>query len=128
LFDRLAALVALPRLLAGAIALEALAVALLSAQRGLAWVLAYIIAFGVAYGAMAPLRGALIASLYGRRAYGTIIAAQGVALAVAGAAGPAALGAVADHAGYGAALWSAVAALVLGAAVASIAAQTKPAG
>jgi predicted MFS family arabinose efflux permease len=121
LFDRLAALVALPRLLAGAIALEALAVALLSAQRGLAWVVAYIIAFGVAYGAMAPLRGALIASFYGRRAYGTIIAAQGVALALAGAAGPAALGAVADRAGYGTALWSAVAVLVVGAAVALLA-------
>ena len=121
LFDRLAALVTLPRLLAAAIALEALAVALLSAQRGLAWVVAYIIAFGVAYGAMAPLRGALIASFYGRRAYGTIIAAQGVALALAGAAGPAALGAVADRAGYGTALWLAVAVLVVGAAVALLA-------
>ena len=127
LFDRLSGIVALPRLLAGVIALEAVAVALLAAQRGLAWVAAYVVAFGVAYGAMAPLRGALVASLFGRRAYGTSIAAQGVALALAGAAGPAALGAVADAGGYADALWYAVAALAAGSAVAAVAGRRSAA-
>lgn len=63
LFARLAPHVALARLLAGALALAGAAVAALAGERGLGWVLAYVLVFGIAYGALAPVRGALVAAL-----------------------------------------------------------------
>jgi predicted MFS family arabinose efflux permease len=120
LFGRLAERVPLGRLLSATIALEAAAVMVLAAERGIGWVALYVVAFGMAYGAMAPLRGALVASLFGRRAYGTIIAAQGVGVALAAAAGPFVLAAVADARGYDASLWCAAVALALGAVVAAV--------
>jgi predicted MFS family arabinose efflux permease len=125
LFGWLAPHVSLTRLLAGALALAGAAVATLAGERGLGWVLAYVLVFGVAYGALAPLRGALVAALFGRRAYGTIIAAQGVVIAVAAAAGPFALGAVADQRGYASALGYAVAAFACGALVAATAGLSR---
>ena len=92
----------------------------LARERGIAWVALYVCTFGMAYGAMAPLRGALVAALFGRRAYGTIFAAQGVGVALAAAAGPLALASLADAHGYGASLWCAALALALGAAVAAV--------
>jgi predicted MFS family arabinose efflux permease len=128
LFGRLAERVRLGRLLAATIALEAVAVMVLAAERGIGWVALYIVAFGMAYGAMAPLRGALIASLFGRRAYGTIFAAQGVGVALAAAAGPIVLAAVADARGYGASLWCAAVALTFGAVVAAVPLRPPVAG
>jgi MFS family permease len=126
LFGRLANHVPLGRLLAATIALESLAVMVLASERGIAWVALYVFAFGMAYGAMAPLRGALVASLFGRRAYGTIFAAQGVGVAVAAAAGPLVLAAVADAHGYGTSLWCAAFALALGALVAAVPIRCHP--
>jgi MFS family permease len=120
LFGRLAHRVPLGRLLAATIALEAVAVAILASERNLGWVAIYVVAFGMAYGAMAPLRGALAGALFGRRAYGTIFAVQGVAISLAAALGPVVLASVADLHGYGAALWCAVAAFGAGAAVAAV--------
>ncbi len=122
LFGRLAPHVSPTRLLTGALALAGAAVATLAGERGLGWVLAYVIVFGLAYGALAPLRGALVAALFGRRAYGTIIAAQGAVIAVASAAGPFAIGAIADRRGYAVALEYAVAALACGALIAAFSA------
>jgi MFS family permease len=125
LFGRLAPHVALSRLLAATLALAAVAVALLAAERGIGSVVAYVLIFGIAYGALAPLRGALVAARFGRRAYGTIIATQGLAIALASAGGPIALGVVADRRGYATALWYAVAACAIGAFVAALADDTK---
>ena len=126
LVGRLAATVPLGRLLAGTLALEGAAVAVLAAQRGYVWIALYVVAFGMTYGAMAPLRGTIVATLFGRRAYGTIIAVQGVAVGVAAAAGPYVLTAVADGRGYGAALWCAAFVLVAAAIVAAAAPLRAP--
>src|SRR5260370_34421865 len=78
------------------------------------------------YGAMAPLRGAVVAALFGRRAYGTIFAAQGVGVALAAAAGRLILAPVADAHGYGTSLWCAALALALGALVAAVPLHRHP--
>jgi predicted MFS family arabinose efflux permease len=125
LFGRLAPHVPLPRMLAATLGLASAAVATLVTERNIALVFAYVLFFGIAYGALAPLRGALVAAHFGRRAYGTIIAAQGVVIAVASAAGPFALGAIADRHGYATALWYAVAALACGTLVAAVSATRE---
>lgn len=92
-------------LLAGAFVVEAAGVVLLISSRNVAWVVAYVVVFGMAYGALAPLRGAIVAERFGRRAYGTIFAAQNAIVGVASALGPIVAGRVIDVAGYNDALW-----------------------
>ncbi|MFN2461399.1 MAG: MFS transporter [Candidatus Velthaea sp.] len=97
--------------LACAFALAALGIVLLSAARNAAWIVAYVAVFGAAYGALSPLRGAVIAERFGRRAYGAIFAAQGVPVGILSAAGPVAGGRLIDVFGYGAAFAVCIAAL-----------------
>ena len=92
--------------------LEAGGVAVLLAARSVGLVVAYVVVFGAAYGATAPLRGAIVAERFGRRAYGAIIAAQGVPVGIAAALGPLAAGRLIDALGYGPAFASCVAALL----------------
>lgn len=86
--------------LALAFAAEALGVTLLVSSRGIVGVCAYVIVFGAAYGATAPLRGAIVAEQFGRQSYGAIIAAQGFIIGVASALGPIVAGQLIDMAGY----------------------------
>jgi MFS family permease len=78
---------------------------------------AYVLAFGAAYGAISPLRGEVIAELFGRRAYGAIIAVHGVPIAVFGALGPLLVGRAVDRFGYGTAFGCCIAAFVCAAAI-----------
>ena len=87
-------------LIAIAFALEALGIAWLNSAFDLVVVIAYVVAFGAAYGALAPLRGAIVAEAFGRRAYGAIITAQGIPIAVLGALGPFVGGRLIDRIGY----------------------------
>ncbi len=81
-----------------------------------AWgAVAYVLVFGGAYGASAPLRGALMAEMFGRRAYGAIIAAQGIPIAVLSALGPAVGGRIIDVIGYKASFDLCIATLLVGA-------------
>jgi MFS family permease len=110
-------------LFAGAFALEALGVALLALAPSLPGALAYVATFGAAYGATAPLRGALMAQRFGRRSYGAIIAVQGVPVGIGAALGPVVVGRLTDTLGYGAAFASCVAALLAAAAVVALPAR-----
>lgn len=119
--------VSLARLFALVFTVEALGIVMLATLHRLPGVIAYVLTFGAAYGATAPLRGAIVAERFGRRSYGAIIAAQGVPVGIVAASGPIVAGRLIDLAGYAPALWSSVAALVLAAVVVLVPARA-PAG
>ncbi|HTW83718.1 MAG TPA: MFS transporter [Candidatus Sulfotelmatobacter sp.] len=108
-----------PRLQQMAIAflLQAAGLAVLIASSATIAVLAYVLAFGAAYGALSPLRGEVIADLFGRRAYGAIIAVHGVPIALLGALGPLLVGRAVDRFGYPVAFGCCIAAFVCAAAI-----------
>ena len=112
--------VPLTALFAAVFALEALGIALLASVPALPGAVAYVCTFGAAYGATAPLRGAFMAQRFGRRSYGAILAAQGVAVGVVSALGPLVAGRLIDVAGYGAAFGSCIAALLAAAVVIAV--------
>ena len=87
-------------LLAIAFLMEAAGIALLAFAQSIWWVGAYVLVFGIAYGATAPLRGAIVAERFGRRAYGTIFATQNAIVGVFAALGPIAAGHLIDVSGY----------------------------
>lgn len=91
-------------LLALVFAVEAAGVVLLALQRSWLGVLAYLVVFGAAYGATAPVRGGLVAHFFGPSAYGRISALQNLPVALGAAAGPVLAGIVIDRSGYPAAL------------------------
>jgi MFS family permease len=101
-------------LVAGALALEAIGVLLLLNANTVATIVAYVLIFGSAYGALSPLRGAIMAERFGRRAYGTIISAQGIPIAVLSALGPFVGGRLIDVFGYAASFEGCIASLALG--------------
>ncbi len=70
---------------------------LLTLSRSVAWLVAYVVVYGLPFGAISPLRASALADHVGRRAYGAISAMQGVPVALAGAAGPLAAGWLYDH-------------------------------
>jgi MFS family permease len=104
-------------LFAFAFAIEACGIALLIVAPTLPGVIAYVCTFGAAYGATYPLRGALMAERFGRRSYGTILAAQGVPVGIVSALGPIVVGRLIDALGYAAAFGSCIAALVAAAVI-----------
>jgi MFS family permease len=66
----------------------------------------YVVVYGIAFGARSPLRASVMAEHFGRRAYGTITAIQGVVMAVPAAFGPLAAGWLYDRLGnYQLAFW-----------------------
>jgi MFS family permease len=115
--------VGLTSLFAATFAIEALGIALLAFVPALPGVVAYVCTFGAAYGATSPLRGALMGQRFGRRAYGAILAAQGVPVGIVAALGPVVTGRLIDTLGYRAAFAGCIAALLLAAAIVS-----RPAG
>jgi MFS family permease len=74
--------------LAGVLVSQVAALAVLLAQQNLVWVFAFVLLYGAGFGAITPLRAALVADYFGRANYGSILAAQGLILAVARALGP----------------------------------------
>lgn len=101
-------------LVAGAIALEGGGVGLLLVAHASLGVVAYVLVFGAAYGALAPLRGAIMAERFGRLAYGSIVAAQGIPIAILSALGPFVGGKLTDALGYAASFRLCIAALAAG--------------
>ncbi|HEY0614723.1 MAG TPA: MFS transporter [Candidatus Elarobacter sp.] len=115
--------ISLAALFAAAFALEALGIVVLATTPSLPGVLIYVCTFGAAYGATFPLRGAIMAQRFGRRAYGAILAAQGVPVGIASALGPLVAGHLIDALGYGAAFECCFAALLAAAAIIAIPAR-----
>ena len=94
---------------------------LLALATSQAWLWAYVIVYGAAFGAVSPLRASTMADQFGRRSYGAITAAAGLPIAVLGAAGPLVAGILFDRlGGYGVVLWAVVIAFALSAAAVAI--------
>jgi OFA family oxalate/formate antiporter-like MFS transporter len=75
-------------LLCGSISAQAVGMVLLILAPSLGWLMLYVVLYGAAYGAISPLRAAVMAEHMGRRAYGAILAWQGVAVALCSGLGP----------------------------------------
>jgi MFS family permease len=98
--------------------LQALGLAVLVAFPGRTGVVAFVVLFGMGYGAVTPARAALVADYYGRAYYGSIAAALGLFVVGGRAIAPVAVGIVRDRTGqYATAFWV-MAALSLAAAAA----------
>ncbi len=87
-FNVLSVRVSAQRLLAISILGQAAGIAVLVLAPSLFWVLLYVLLYGTAYGAFSPLRASVMADHFGRRAYGSITAIQGVPIAICGGLGP----------------------------------------
>ncbi|MGH7660620.1 MAG: MFS transporter [Vulcanimicrobiaceae bacterium] len=107
--------ISLQVLIVATLLIEAAGVAILLGARDAWGAVGYVLVFGGAYGAIAPLRGAIMAENFGRRAYGSIISAQGIPIAVLSAMGPAVGGRIVDVIGYGASFKLCIATLIAGA-------------
>ncbi len=93
-------------LLALVLATLGLGVVVITLANSVIWLYLYVVVYGVAFGARSPLRASVMAGHYGRRAYGTITAVQGVVVAVPAAFGPLAAGWLYDRLGdYQLAFW-----------------------
>lgn len=100
---------------------QAAGIALLGLAASAALVWAYVAVYGAAFGAISPLRASTMADQFGRRSYGAITAAAGVPVALAGATGPIAAGALYDSLGsYALALALTAAAFLLSAAAVAV--------
>jgi len=93
---------------------QACGVVLLAVSSTALGIVAYVLVFGAAYGAMSPLRGAIMAERFGRRSYGAILAVQGVPVGVFAALGPLVGGRLIDGFGYGPAFIACIATLAAG--------------
>lgn len=87
------------RLLGLCLAAQALGVLLLLGG-SLGWLVAYILVYGMAFGAVSPLRASVMAEYFGRRAFGAITAVQGISIALCAGFGPLAAGWVYDWFGH----------------------------
>ncbi|GHO84109.1 MFS transporter [Dictyobacter formicarum] len=76
------------KMLACCYAIQAVGLLVLITAPSSGWLILYIIAYGGAYGAVSPLRATVMAEKFGRRAYGSITALQGIPIACCAAAGP----------------------------------------
>jgi MFS family permease len=86
-------------LLVVVLVLLGVAVALLDLARSALLLYAYVVVYGLAFGARSPLRASVMAEWFGRRAYGAITAIQGFVVALPAALGPLAAGWLYDRFG-----------------------------
>ena len=104
------------RLLACCHLLQAGGVVALILAPSLSWVLVYVLLYGAAFGAISPLRAAVMADQVGKKAYGAITGVQGVIVALSTAIGPLAAGWLYDVLGhYEVAFWLCAAGFLLAA-------------
>lgn len=104
------------KLLMLSVVAQAIGVVVLVLASSLSWLILYVVVYGIAQGAFSPLRASAMADQFGRRAYGSITAVQGISLAICAGLGPLAVGWLYDvlhH--YEAAFWLCVGAFLLGA-------------
>jgi predicted MFS family arabinose efflux permease len=102
--DRLGAL----PILATAILAEGMGMALLLLAPSAAWLLLFVVVFGLAFGSIGPLRAAGIAEQFGRQAFGSIATAAALPTYLAAALGSLASGWLFDRlGGYDLVFWAA---------------------
>jgi MFS family permease len=108
-------------------AIQVLGVVVLLFASSVAWLLAFAVIYGLPFGAISPLRASALADHFGRRAYGAILAAQGVPIAVAGAAGPLLAGLLYDRLHtYQLAFWLTAGAFGLAALTVAVTPKPRP--
>ncbi len=89
-------------------------VVLLALATSIAWLYAYVLVYGLAFGTRSPLRASVMADHVGRRAYGAITAIQGIVVAVPAAVGPFLAGWLYDRLGtYEFAFWLTAASFIV---------------
>src|SRR5207244_3362742 len=71
---------------------QAAGIVVLVQASSLSWLILYVVVYGTSYGAFSPLRASVMADHFGRRAYGSITAVQGIPIAVCAGLGPLAAG------------------------------------
>ena len=71
---------------------QAAGIVVLVQASSLSWLILYVVVYGTSYGAFSPLRAAVMADHFGRRAYGSITAVQGIPVAICAGLGPLAAG------------------------------------
>ena len=80
------------KLLTLSVVAQAVGIVVLVLASSLSWLILYVVVYGTAYGAFSPLRASVMADHFGRRAYGSITAVQGIPVAVCAGLGPLAAG------------------------------------
>ncbi len=94
------------KLLGMSIVLQAVGVVVFITASSMAWLVVYVAIYGVAFGVISPLRASVMADQFGRRAYGSITAMQGIPIAFSAGLGPVAAGWLFDLlSSYNAAFW-----------------------
>jgi len=115
------------KLLMLSVAAQAVALVIFVLASSLSWILLYVVVYGAAYGAFSPLRASVMADHFGRRAYGSITAVQGIPMAICAGLGPLAAGWLYDvlhH--YEAAFWLCAVAFLLAAIGIAVAPRPHP--
>lgn len=123
-FNILSSRISAQSLLLLSVVAQAVGIAVLVLSSSLLWLIVYVLIYGTAYGAFSPLRASVMADHFGRRAYGSITAVQGVPVALCAALGPVTAGWLYDslhH--YELAFWLSALAFLLAALGLSLAAQ-----
>jgi MFS family permease len=105
-------------LLAICLLFQGLSVFLLMAAGPFAFLVAFIVVYGSAFGAIQPLRASVLADHFGRVAYGAISSVQGVPIGISAGIGPFLAGFLYDQLGDYRLAFSLTAAAFLGASLA----------
>jgi MFS family permease len=92
IFNMLSSRISAQALLMLSVVAQAVGIAVFVLSSSLLWLVLYVLIYGTAYGAFSPLRASVMADHFGRRAYGSITAVQGVPVALCAALGPVAAG------------------------------------
>ncbi len=106
---------------------QAVGLVILILAPSLEWLILYVVIYGAAQGTFSPLRASVMADHFGRRAYGSITAVQGISLAICAGLGPLVAGWLYDvlhH--YEMAFWLCVGAFLLGAIGLAVVPQPRP--
>jgi MFS family permease len=91
-FNVLSTRISSQKLLTLSVVAQAVGIVVLVLASSLDWLILYVVVYGTAYGAFSPLRASVMADHFGRRAYGSITAVQGIPVAVCAGLGPLAAG------------------------------------
>jgi MFS family permease len=91
-FNMLSSRISAQKLLTLTVVAQAVGIVVLVQASSLDWLILYVVIYGAAYGAFSPLRASVMADHFGRRAYGSITAVQGIPMAVCAGLGPLAAG------------------------------------
>jgi MFS family permease len=115
-FNVLSSRISAQKLLMLSVVAQAVGIAVLVQASSPGWLILYVVIYGTAYGAFSPLRASVMADHFGRRAYGSITAVQGIPVAVCAGLGPLAAGWLYDLLGhYELAFWLCTGAFLLAA-------------